>query len=103
MAEGTPRKRTDRPVAIPARPDPQHRSCAGETRSIDCRFLEQRLGAVYDDDPAATAATRLMAGLAILKSMPNLSDGTLCKRRLYRPTTGDVTLCAFKRVETCHR
>ncbi|WP_287225570.1 hypothetical protein [Mesorhizobium sp.] len=34
-------------------------------RTIDWRFLEERLGAVYDDDPGRPLlATRLMAGLA---------------------------------------
>ena len=56
------------------------------TRSIDWRFLEQRLGAVYDDDPGRPPLpTRLMAGLAILKSMHNLSDEALCERWLENP------------------
>jgi transposase, IS5 family len=55
-------------------------------RSIDWRFLEQRLGAVYDDDPGRPPLpTRLMAGLAILKSMHNLSDEGLCERWLENP------------------
>jgi IS5 family transposase len=55
-------------------------------RSIDWRFLEQRLGAVYDDDPGRPPLpTRLMAGLAILKSMHNLSDEALCERWLENP------------------
>ena len=55
-------------------------------RSIDWRFLEQRLGAVYDDDPGRPPLpTRLMAGLAILKSMHNLSDEVLCERWLEHP------------------
>ena len=55
-------------------------------RSIDWRFLEQRLGAVYDDDPGRPPLpTRLMAGLAILKSMHNLSDEVLCERWLENP------------------
>ena len=37
-------------------------------RSIDWRFLEQSFGAVYHDGPGRPPlATRLMAGLAILK------------------------------------
>lgn len=45
------------------------------TRSIDWGFLEERLGEVYDDGPGQPPLpTRLMAGLAILKSMHNLSD-----------------------------
>ncbi|MDQ0474537.1 hypothetical protein QO011_007578 [Labrys wisconsinensis] len=37
-------------------------------RTIDWRFLESRLGAVYDDDPGRPPLpNRLMAGLAILK------------------------------------
>lgn len=56
------------------------------TRSIDWRFLEQRLGAVYDDDPGRPPLpTRLMTGLAILKSMHNLSDEALCERWLENP------------------
>ncbi|MBN9270667.1 MAG: transposase, partial [Mesorhizobium sp.] len=55
-------------------------------RSIDWRFLEERLGVVYDDDPGRPPLpTRLMAGLAILKSMYNLSDESLCERWLENP------------------
>ena len=55
-------------------------------RSIDWRFLEERLGEVYDDDPGRPPLpTRVMAGLAILKSMHNLSDETLCERWLENP------------------
>src|SRR5690349_586851 len=55
-------------------------------RSIDWRFLEERLGAVYDDDPGRPPLpTRLMAGLAILKHMHNLSDEELCARWLENP------------------
>jgi len=54
--------------------------------SIDWRFLEERLGEVYDDDPGRPPLpTRLMAGLAILKSMHNLSDESLCERWLENP------------------
>jgi IS5 family transposase len=55
-------------------------------KSIDWRFLEERLGEVYDDDPGRPPLpTRLMAGLAILKSMHNLSDEGLCERWLENP------------------
>lgn len=55
-------------------------------RSIDWRFLEERLGAVYDEDPGRPPLpTRLMAGLAILKSMHNLSDEARCERWLENP------------------
>lgn len=57
-------------------------------KTIDWRFLEERLGEVYDDDPGRPPLpTRLMAGLAILKSMHNLSDESLCERWLENPTT----------------
>ena len=43
--------------------------------SIDWGFLDQRLGAVYSDAPGhPPLPTRLMAGLAILKHMHDLSD-----------------------------
>lgn len=55
-------------------------------RTIDWRFLEGQLGEVYDDDPGRPPLpTRLMAGLAILKSMHNLSDEALCERWLENP------------------
>ena len=54
--------------------------------SIDWRFLEQRLGAVYTDKPGhPPLPTRLMAGLAILKHMHNLSDEALCERWVENP------------------
>ncbi|RWL93240.1 IS5 family transposase [Mesorhizobium sp.] len=54
--------------------------------AIDWRFLEERLGEVYDDGPGRPPLpTRLMAGLAILKSMHNLSDEGLCERWLENP------------------
>lgn len=54
--------------------------------TIDWRFLEERLTEVYDDDPGRPPLpTRLMAGLAILKSMHNLSDEGLCERWLENP------------------
>ncbi|WP_254022430.1 IS5 family transposase, partial [Mesorhizobium escarrei] len=44
------------------------------------------LGEVYDDGPGRPPLpTRLMAGLAILKSMHNLSDEGLCERWLENP------------------
>ena len=50
-------------------------------RAIDWRFLEQRLGEVYRDGPGQPPlATRLMAGLAILKHTYDLSDEVLCQR-----------------------
>ncbi|RWI04344.1 IS5 family transposase [Mesorhizobium sp.] len=55
-------------------------------KTIDWRFLEERLGEVYDDDPGRPPLpTRLMAGLAILKSMHTLSDESLCERWLENP------------------
>src|SRR5580698_934236 len=54
--------------------------------SIEWGFLEQRLGAVYTDLPGRPPLpTRLMAGLAILKHMHNLSDESLCDRWLENP------------------
>ncbi len=54
--------------------------------TIDWRFLEERFGAVYDDDPGRPPLpTRLMAGLAILKHMHNLSDEGLCERWIENP------------------
>jgi len=53
---------------------------------IDWRFLEDRFGAVYSDKPGhPPLATRLMAGLAILKHMHNLSDEDLCARWVENP------------------
>ncbi len=55
-------------------------------RGIDWSFLEQRLGAVYTDGRGRPPLpTRLMAGLAILKHMHNLSDEVLCERWLENP------------------
>jgi IS5 family transposase len=55
-------------------------------RSIDWGFLEQRLGVAYTDRPGRPPLpTRLMAGLAILKHMHNLSDEALCDRWLENP------------------
>ena len=55
-------------------------------RTIEWDFLAQRLGAVYTDHPGRPPLpTRLMAGLAILKHMHNLSDEVLCERWLENP------------------
>lgn len=55
-------------------------------RAIDWAFLETQLGAAYSDKPGRPPLpTRLMAGLAILKHMENLSDETLCERWLENP------------------
>ena len=55
-------------------------------RAIDWRFLEQRFGAVYSDKAGhPPLPTRLMAGLAILKSMHDLSDEDLCDRWVENP------------------
>jgi IS5 family transposase len=53
---------------------------------IDWRFLEDRFGTVYSDKPGhPPLATRLMAGLSILKHMHNLSDEDLCARWVENP------------------
>ena len=55
-------------------------------RAIDWGFLEARCGAVYDDDPGRPPLpTRLMAGLAILKHLHDLSDEVLCARWIENP------------------
>ncbi|OLP54382.1 IS5 family transposase [Rhizobium rhizosphaerae] len=55
-------------------------------RAIDWRFLETRCGSAYSDTPGhPPLPTRLMAGLAILKSMHNLSDEALCDRWVENP------------------
>jgi len=54
--------------------------------SIDWGFLERTFGAVYTDAPGQPPLpTRLMAGLAILKHMDNLSDDVLTARWLENP------------------
>ena len=54
--------------------------------SIDWGFLEHTLGAVYTDAVGQPPLpTRLMAGLAILKHMHDLSDEALCARWLENP------------------
>ena len=48
-------------------------------KAINCRFLEERFGAVYTDGAGRPPLpTRLMAGLAILKHTYNLSDEAVC-------------------------
>ena len=55
-------------------------------RAIDWRFLEGRFGEAYSDMPGQPPLpTRLMAGLATLKHMHNLSDEALCERWLENP------------------
>ena len=55
-------------------------------RMIDWRFVEARCGSVYTDAPGhPPLPTRLMAGLAILKSMHDLSDEALCDRWVENP------------------
>ena len=50
-------------------------------KAIAWRFLEDRFAAAYSDRAGhPTLPTRLMAGLAILKSMHDLSDEDLCAR-----------------------
>ena len=54
--------------------------------AIDWRFLEGRFGAAYSDKAGhPPLPTRLMAGLAILKSMHDLSDEDLCARWVENP------------------
>src|SRR5215472_13431003 len=54
--------------------------------SIDWVFLERTLGSVYTEAPGQPPLpTRLMAGLAILKHMHDLSDEALCARWLENP------------------
>jgi IS5 family transposase len=54
--------------------------------AIDWTFLETRFGAVYDDDPGRPPLpTRLMAGLAILKHLHDVSDEILCERWIENP------------------
>ncbi len=65
--------------------DPAH-ALVKMARAIDWRFLESKLDTVYRDGPGQPPLpTRLMAGLAILKHMHNLSDETLCERWLENP------------------
>ena len=55
-------------------------------RKIDWRFLEERFGEVYTDNPGQPPLpTRLMAGLAVLKHTYDLSDEVLCERWVENP------------------
>ena len=55
-------------------------------RAIDWRFLEERFGAVSEDDPGRPPLpTRLMAGLALVKHRHDLSDEVLGERWLENP------------------
>jgi transposase, IS5 family len=55
-------------------------------RAIDWGFLERRFGAVFQDGPGhPPLATRLMAGLMILKHRHDLSDEVLCDRWVENP------------------
>src|SRR4051812_21344988 len=63
-----------------------HHPVAKLERAIEWRFLEEQLGAVYTDEPGRPPLpTRLMAGLAILKHMHDLSDEVLCERWVENP------------------
>jgi transposase, IS5 family len=53
---------------------------------VDWAFLEERFGAAYSDKAGhPPLPTRLMAGLAILKHMHDLSDEVLCERWVENP------------------
>jgi IS5 family transposase len=55
-------------------------------RTVGWSFIEQECGAVYSDGPGQPPMpTRLMAGIAILKYMHNLSDEQVCDRWLENP------------------
>src|SRR5467141_877451 len=55
-------------------------------QTIDWTFLEQRFGAVYEDDPGhPPLPTRLMDALAIIKHTYDLSDEVLCERWVENP------------------
>src|SRR5215210_7297836 len=55
-------------------------------RTIDWGFLEERFGEVYRDGPGQPPlATRLMAGLCVLKHLHDVSDEVLCERWLENP------------------
>src|SRR4051794_24737510 len=63
-----------------------HHPGAKLARAIEWRFLEEQFGAVYTDEPGRPPLpTRLMAGLAILKHMHDLSDEVLCERWVENP------------------
>src|SRR5262244_2500097 len=56
------------------------------SRAIDWRFLEAQFGSVYSDGPGCPPLpTPLMAGLALLKHMYDLSDEALCDRWIENP------------------
>src|SRR6201998_2840919 len=56
------------------------------SRAIDWRFLEELFGSVYSDGPGCPPLpTQLMAGLALLKHMYDLSDEALCERWIENP------------------
>jgi hypothetical protein len=71
-------------AALTPRSDRGPGTCLGENGPRhDWQFLENKLDAVYIDGPGQPPLpTRLMAGLAILKHMHNLSDEALCERWL---------------------
>ena len=55
-------------------------------QAVNWGFLEKSFGPVYADIPGRPPLpTRLMAGLAILKHMHNLSDEVLCERWVENP------------------
>src|SRR5256885_2572119 len=55
-------------------------------RAINWRFLEAQFGSVYSDGPGCPPLpTQLMAGLALLKHMYDLSDEALCDRWIENP------------------
>jgi transposase, IS5 family len=65
--------------------DPNH-PLVKLAQRIDWAFIEQHLDAVYRDGPGQPPRpTRLMAGMAILKHMRNLSDEKLCESWLENP------------------
>lgn len=65
--------------------DPNH-PLVKLAQRIDWGFIEQHLDAVYRDGPGQPPRpTRLMAGLAILKHMRNLSDEKLCESWVENP------------------
>jgi Transposase domain (DUF772) len=56
------------------------------SRAIDWQFLEAQFGSVYSDGPGCPPLpTRLMAGLALVKHMYDLSDEALCDRWIENP------------------
>jgi len=56
---------------------------------VDWPFLESRFGEAHEDKPGRPPLpTRLMAGLAILKHMHDLSDESLCDRWIEKELTG---------------